>query len=74
MPKFNVTVLVDATTTIEIEANDPLEARELAIGAASVCLCHQCSDSLDVGDPIRVIEVCDEDGNVIEEQAQEPKW
>jgi hypothetical protein len=65
MPKYNCTVLFDASSNIEVEANSPQEAAELAedLTAGNQSLCHQCSDTLDTGDCIGVVvydEGCDE--------------
>jgi len=55
--KWSVTVLVDASVTVEVEAETAEEARELALGKAETPgLCHYCSNSLDVGDPYRAMD------------------
>ena len=51
MTKYLVTLLLDASVTIEVEADDPLEAERLAEEQAEVpCLCYQCSEQMDLGD------------------------
>jgi hypothetical protein len=47
MPKFNVWATVSGTKYLgEFEAATKEEAEEMALesDAASVCMCHQCSD------------------------------
>lgn len=51
MPKYAVTLLVDATKTVIVEAASEAEAEELALEHAnSPCLCHHCSEQVDVGE------------------------
>jgi len=55
--KYRVTLLVDATTIVEVEAKSKKEAMEKAMEEADrPCLCHQCSDRVDTGDIIKAIE------------------
>lgn len=58
MPKYRVTVLVDATVSVEVEAANEDEAREKGLlEAPTPCICHQCSRELEVGEPYEVAEV-----------------
>ena len=53
MPKYRVTMLVDATVDVVVEAESEEEAKDKAlINAYAPTLCHQCSDDLEVGDVI----------------------
>ena len=60
--KFQVAILWDATTLHDVEASDEAQAIEKAMDDAHVSLCYQCSDELEVGDPIRAAWVEDENG------------
>lgn len=48
MTKYPVTYNVYDNTYIEVEANSPSEAEELANKEVSIGLCHYCSRQLDV--------------------------
>mgnify|MGYP000042920655 CR=1 FL=1 len=56
MPKYNCTVIFDASSTVTVEADTPEEAAEIAQDQAegNQHLCHQCSDTLETGDAIGV--------------------
>ncbi|MGZ3235773.1 MAG: hypothetical protein ACXU8A_00185 [Burkholderiaceae bacterium] len=57
--KYRVSMTVDATLTVEVEAENEEQAKELAWDIAEApCLCHHCSDQVDVGD---LMEVCSVD-------------
>lgn len=53
--KYRVTILHDACTTHEVEADTESGAIDAAMVEASVRLCHQCSDQIEVADPIRAV-------------------
>ena len=65
---YNVTVLIDASTSVSVEAESPQEAVELAEKAASEKgagdLCHQCTDHTEAGDFIGAF-VYDKDDNEV---------
>lgn len=51
MNTYEVTLLVDACIYLQVAANSPEEAAEIADEKAGhVCLCHQCSDEIETGD------------------------
>ena len=50
MAKFTVTLLYDASETIEVEADSCDEAIDLAGKEARANLCYHCSRHLDLGD------------------------
>ena len=51
MKKWGVTVLIDASTFIEVEAETEAEAIEKALEEAYVpSICHHCSHELELGD------------------------
>lgn len=51
MPKYAVTLVVDATKTVIVEAASEKEAQEYALEEAEdPCLCHHCSEQVDVGE------------------------
>lgn len=62
MPKYNCTVIFDASSTINVKADSPEEAAMLAedMTSGNQTLCHQCSNTLETGDAIGV-HVYDED-------------
>jgi hypothetical protein len=53
MSQYRVTILHDACTTHDVNADSEAEAIEAAFEDAGVTLCHRCSDLLELGDPIR---------------------
>ena len=57
MNKYNCTVIFDASASVEVEAETPEQAAELALEMAEgdQHLCHQCSRSLNTGDAIGAI-------------------
>lgn len=59
--KYHVTFLVDATTTVEVEASSAEEAEEKAWGIIG----HPRADALDPGDALRVLGVYDDEGNCV---------
>jgi hypothetical protein len=54
MPKYECTVLFDASTGVDVEADTPEAAAQAAEDEVEgrQHLCHQCSNSLDTGDSI----------------------
>lgn len=51
MNTYEVTLLIDASIGVDVEANSPEEAVEKAENeSGSVSLCHQCSRELQTGD------------------------
>ncbi len=57
MKKWGVTLIVDASIHIEVEAENAEEAKDKALSTAgSPGLCYQCSRELDVGDVIDAVE------------------
>jgi hypothetical protein len=58
VPKYRVCFTVDATVDVVVEAKTPLEAQRLAWNNVSApCLCHQCSDEVEIGDIQDLISV-----------------
>ena len=57
MSAYRVTIMHDACTTHDVEASSEDEAMDRAMEQVGVCLCHQCSDQIDLGDPIRVVVI-----------------
>lgn len=57
MSIYNVTLVFDASNSIEVEASSPEEAAQLAYDSdeASLILCHQCSRQIEIGDCNRAI-------------------
>lgn len=55
--KYLVTVVFDASKTIEVEADSAEEAKDKAVETIDgVTLCHQCADCIEVGDPTGATE------------------
>lgn len=51
MPKYLVTMVVDASKTVEVEAGDKEEAEKKAWELVrQPHICNQCSHELDIGD------------------------
>lgn len=57
MTKFRVTIMHDACTSHDVDADDQDAAITEAFAECSVSLCHQCSNQLYLGDPIRAVIV-----------------
>ncbi len=57
MTSYRVTVLHDACTTHDVEADTEGQAIEQAFNDGGVSLCHQCSNTVEMGDPIRAVYV-----------------
>ena len=56
--KYRVIFTVDATCSVEVEADSEEEAKEKAWEEASApTVCHQCSNELEVGDIMDCIDV-----------------
>lgn len=59
MSTWFVTVTFDASKTVEVEAETADEAKDKAMEhpeIGSVCLCHQCSREVELGDPIEAVD------------------
>lgn len=55
MPRYNVTLIFDSSQTVEVEAESPEQAAEIAeSNAEPLSLCHQCSGEVNGGDCIGV--------------------
>jgi len=63
MNKYNVSISFGASNGIEVEADSPEQAAEMAYNhdSASPSLCHQCSKEVELGDAVSVT-VFDETG------------
>jgi hypothetical protein len=60
MKKFRVMFSVDATVSVEVEAENRESAAEMAWEiASSPCLCHQCADEVETGDLIEVLDIAE---------------
>jgi hypothetical protein len=57
MARFRVTIIHDACTTHDVEADTQDAAIGVAMDGAGVTLCNQCSDCIDLADPIRAAVV-----------------
>jgi hypothetical protein len=57
MTKYRVTILHDACTSHEVTADSETSAVDLALDDAHVTLCHQCSNEMDLGDPICAVGI-----------------
>ena len=53
MTAYRVTVLHDACTVHDVEADTEQDAIQAAMNETGVTLCHHCSNALEMGDPIR---------------------
>lgn len=53
MTTYRVTIIHDACTTHDVEAETEAGAIEAAMDVAGVTLCHYCSSQIEMGDPIR---------------------
>lgn len=58
--KYNCSVIYDAAQYLQIEADTPEDASEKAMGECSASICHQCADSLELGDALGVMVSSDE--------------
>jgi hypothetical protein len=60
MRRYSVIITVDASVTVEVDAENEEQAKELAMEQAShPCICHQCSNEIDIGDLQDAIEATD---------------
>ena len=57
MTNYRVMILHDACTTHDVTAENEAGAIDAAMNEVSVCLCHQCSNEIELADPIRVVMV-----------------
>lgn len=57
MSNFRVTIQHDACTVHDVEAESKEAAIYAAFDEAHVTLCHQCSGSIELADPIRALVV-----------------
>ena len=65
--KYSVQFEVYASTVVIVEAESEEQAREIALqNAYAPCLCHQCSDDVEIGDIGDITEVLELD--------QSTKW
>lgn len=59
--KYRVLISVDATVSVVVDANSEAEAKEKAMEVADrPSICHQCSDQVEIGDLIDVLDVVEE--------------
>lgn len=55
--RFVVCISVDASITIEVDAENEEQAKELAMERVYVPgLCHQCAHQIEIGEPIEALE------------------
>lgn len=53
MERYSVTLIFDASKGMDVEAESPEDAEAKAVDAiGSPCLCHQCSDEVELADAI----------------------
>ena len=65
MSKYSVSVIFDACKCVDVEAESPEQAADMAYDEAGyVGLCHQCSGEVEMGDAVRAI-VYDESGDEV---------
>lgn len=64
--KYLVTILYDASETIEVDAEDLDSAVEMAHSLSSASVCNHCSKHLDLGDAYDEC-VSDEAGNILKD-------
>ena len=65
MSKYSVSVIFDACKCVDVEAESPEQAANIAYDEAGyVGLCHQCSGEVEMGDAVRAI-VYDESGDEV---------
>jgi len=57
MSNWRVTILHDACTSHDVTADTEAEAMASALEDSGVTLCHRCSDLIELGDPIRTINI-----------------
>ena len=61
MRKWVVIVSYDACRAVEVKANSEEDAKRIALDLApGVHLCHQCSDHVDIGEPVDAIDAWEE--------------
>jgi len=72
MSKYQVCIIIDASNTVEVEADSPEDAMDLAynMDEASPSLCHQCSHDVGLAEAIKTF-VYDEDGNEVLDDCQQ---
>jgi hypothetical protein len=66
MPKYTVGFVVSGTVWVDVEADNPDDAKKAAWKKASYGICHQCSGKVEMDDWTGQEIVLDEDGNEIE--------
>ena len=64
--KYIVTLIYDASESVEVEAESVEAAIDAACDASEASLCWHCSRHLDLGDVYKEM-VTDEEGNVIKD-------
>ena len=57
MTKYRVTIAHDACTSHDVTAASDADAMTAAFDMAKVTLCHQCSNQIELADPVRVVYV-----------------
>jgi hypothetical protein len=57
MKRYTVTLIYDCTWSVEVEAETPEQAEDLAYNHEDLpgSLCHQCSNTFDLGDVIEAM-------------------
>ena len=74
MSNYSVSVIFDACKSVNVEADSPEEAIDLAYGEAGyTSLCYQCSGEIDVGDAARAIVYDDSGAKVADNGWQDEK-
>ena len=74
MSNYSVSVIFDACKSVNVEADSPEEAIDIAYDEAGYAsLCHQCSSEIDVGDAVRAIAYDESGKKVIDDGLQEAK-
>lgn len=64
MPTYSVSIIYGASKTVTVEAATPEAALQAGYDRGHVSLCHQCTNSIELGDAIGA-EVCDEHGEIV---------
>jgi hypothetical protein len=66
--KYTVHFTTVASTTVQVEADDPDEAIDRAYNEVYVSLCHQCAHEMDLGGEWEAEAVTDESGKTLWEE------
>lgn len=69
MSKFSVSLVFSADSGLDVEADSPEEAAEIAYNSneANPSLCHECAGEVNLGDCIRVIVHDENDKEVFDD-------